>query len=143
MTKIFTIGSNGKTPKEFFNLLKENHIDLIIDIRLNNNSQLFGYAKGGDDFLGFFVNKILKIKYVYDPFFAPTDEILSKYHKTKNWDEYEKTFLELINQRKFSSYFFKKYSSFKNVCFLCVESTPEKCHRRLVAEAISKEINHL
>ncbi len=142
-TKIYTIGSNGKTPKQFFKLLKENKIDLLLDIRLNNKSQLSGFAKGGDDFLGYLVNEILKIDYKHDPYFAPTEEILDRYHKDSDWDSYVYSFNKIIKQRNFKEYFDKKYSSFERVCFLCVESTPEQCHRRLVAESIDKEVVHL
>ena len=39
MTKIFTIGTNGKSPRHFFKLLKDNNIDLLIDVRLNNKDR--------------------------------------------------------------------------------------------------------
>ena len=78
MTKIYTIGSNGKNPKQFFSLLKENNIEVVIDIRLNNKSQLSGFAKGGEEYLGYLLNNLLGIEYIHDPFFSPTQEILDK-----------------------------------------------------------------
>ena len=146
MINIFTIGTNGKSPRQFFKLLKDNNIDLLIDIRLNNKSQLAGFAKGGDDYLGYFLNDLFNINYIYDPYFAPTDEILDNYHKDRDWNKYVLKFNQLINERNFKDYFYKKYSSYNNVCLLCAEETPEQCHRRLVAEAIvdnKENIKHL
>lgn len=139
MTKIYTIGTNGKSPRQFFKLLKENGIDLLIDVRLNNKSQLAGFAKGGEDYLGYFLNDLFGIEYIHDPVFSPTDEILDGYHKDHNWDKYVVKFNKLIKERKFREYFNKKYSKYKKVCLLCAEETADKCHRRLVAEAISDD----
>lgn len=146
MTKIYTIGTNGKSPREFFKLLKDNDIDLLLDIRLNNKSQLAGFAKGGDDYLGYFLNDLFGIKYIHDTLFSPTDEILDAYHKDHDWDKYVIGFDKLIKNRKMKEHFDKTYSKYNNVCLLCAEETPEKCHRRLVAEVISNDkrsIKHL
>ena len=146
MTRIFTIGANGKSPRKFFRLLKDNKIDLLIDVRLNNKSQLAGFAKGGDDYLGYFLNDLFGIKYIHDPVFAPTDEILDDYHMDHDWDKYVERFNKVIKERKFKDHFDKEYSQYKNVCLLCAEETAEKCHRRLVAEAVAdnkKGIVHL
>lgn len=146
MSNIFTIGANGKSPRKFFKLLKDNNINLLIDIRLNNKSQLAGFAKGGDDFLGYFLKDLLGINYIYDPYFAPTKETLDDYHEDNNWDRYVFRFNKTIKERDFKNYFNSRYSKYENVCLLCAEETPEKCHRRLVAESIVddiKEIKHL
>lgn len=146
MTKVFTIGANGKSPRKFFKLLKDNNIDLLIDVRLNNKSQLAGFAKGGDDYLGYFLKDLFGIDYIHDPVFAPTDEILDNYHKDHDWNKYVVKFNKLIVERDFKKHFEKKYSRYHNVCLLCAEETPEQCHRRLVAEAVAgdkKDIVHL
>ena len=141
MTKIFTIGSNGKSGKAFFELIKKNHIDLVIDIRLNNKSQLSGFAKGGDDYLGYLLKEICNVSYIHDSYFAPTEDILDGYHKDKDWAKYELSFNKLIKERNIKEYFAGKYSKWKNICFLCVESTSDNCHRRLVAEFLVEKGN--
>ena len=146
MTKIFTIGANGKSPRKFFKLLQDNNIDLLIDVRLNNKSQLAGFAKGGEDYLGYFLKDLFVIEYVHYPLFAPTDEILDNYHKDHDWDKYVSRFSKLIKERSFKNHFDKQYSKYRNICLLCAEETPEQCHRRLVAEAVAenkKDIVHL
>ena len=146
--KIFTIGFTKKDAKTFFESLRANEIDLLLDIRLNNVSQLAGFAKGKD--LAYFVSEILKIDYIHDLIFAPTKELLDNYRDKKiDWALYEKVFLDLLDNRgvdeHFSNTYLKKY---KNVCLLCSEPNANKCHRRLVAEYIQNnfpkvEIHHI
>lgn len=142
---LFTIGVNGKTPKLFFELLKENNIDLVIDIRINNKSQFAGFAKGGYEYLGYFLKKILNVEYKHDIYLAPTKDLLERYHKSYDWLYYQEAFNQIISERKIKEYFLNRYSTFHNICLLCAEATPEKCHRRLVAEAIfgEKAVKHL
>lgn len=145
MTKIFTIGVNGKSSKQFFEILKNNRIELVIDIRLNNKSQLAGFAKGGDDYLGYLLKEICRCEYMHDPYFAPTKEILDDYHLNNDWDLYVQRFNKLIKKRGFKEYFAKKYTKYGSICFLCAEKEADHCHRRLIAESIgnNSQIIHL
>ena len=116
-----------------------------MDVRLNNVSQLAGFAKRDD--LRFFLEAICNIEYVHLPLLAPTQEMLDTYRKAKgSWDNYEKQFLELMAQRKIETELRKDLIDAG--CLLCSEETPEHCHRRLVAEYLSKqwgavEIQHI
>lgn len=141
MINIFTIGTNGKSAKEFFETLISNSIDLLIDVRLNNKSQLAGFSKGGEEYLGYLLNKVCDIEYIHDPYLAPTEDILDRYHKDKNWSNYVNSFNNLIKKRNIKEYFQKTYNSYKNICLLCAEKNAEQCHRRLIAEAICKNEN--
>ena len=53
---IYTIGFTKKSADKFFNLLKTNQVRKVIDVRLNNVSQLAGFAKRDD--LIFFLKEI-------------------------------------------------------------------------------------
>lgn len=141
--KIYTIGFTKKDAKTFFELLRENNIKYLLDIRLNNSSQLAGFAKGKD--LNYFLKEILNIKYVHDIRFAPTKQLLDEYKsKVKNWRDYEIEFNELILKRDISKIVEKEYfSMIDGVCFLCSEEIPAKCHRRLIAEFIQKQFNNI
>lgn len=135
MKKIFTIGSARKTAEEFFTLLEDNGVKKIIDIRLNNTSQLLAFAKYPD--MEYFTRKILKGKYFHDRKFTPSEKILVRYKKgIINWDDYEKEFAELMAYRDIDVYIADHYADEENYCLLCTEVSPENCHRRLVAEKI-------
>jgi uncharacterized protein (DUF488 family) len=143
--KAFTIGFTKKNAHQFFSLIKEHEIERILDIRLNNISQLAGFTKRDD--LRYFLKKICGVEYLHLPELAPTKEILDAYKKTKeDWSVYESKFHSLMVQRKIE----KKVSReiVDGSCFLCSESTPEQCHRRLVVEYLQScwgdfEVNHL
>ncbi len=137
MKKIFTIGFTKKTAEEFFSLLEKNNIACVVDVRLNNTSQLAAFSKFPD--IKFFLNRICRINYIHDIKLAPTKNILNEGKKHSiDWHEYEIEFEKLMKEREINEYIFENYSSADNLCLLCSEPTPEKCHRRLVAEKFSK-----
>jgi Uncharacterized conserved protein len=137
--KLYTLGFTKKSAKQFFEVLGKNNIQKLVDIRLNNVSQLAGFTKGAD--LKYFLGKLCNIQYVHNVSFAPTKDILDDYKKKKiSWDQYEKRFNELLSQRKIDGGLIKDFSIESEViCLLCSEPTSENCHRRLVAEFIKRE----
>lgn len=140
--KIFTIGFTQKSAREFFNKIKNNNIDLLIDIRLNNVSQLAGFAKGKD--LEYFLKEICDCEYAHDDVFAPTKTLLDSYRANKtSWREYEDIFAQIMSTRQIEERFKKLYSNYKNICLLCTEPTAEQCHRRLVAEYLQKHCDNI
>jgi uncharacterized protein (DUF488 family) len=143
--KIFTIGFTKKSANTFFGLLKASGSMRVVDVRLNNVSQLAGFAKKND--LAYFLKEICGMSYVHQPELAPTQEMLDEYKKNgKDWDTYEKSFLSLMNQRKIEDKVSKEIIT--DCCLLCSEDKPHHCHRRLVAEYLQKkwgdiQITHL
>ena len=145
---IFTIGFTRKTAEEFFGLLERAGVKRVVDTRLNNVSQLAGFAKKED--LRFFLKRVSGMDYVHLPVLAPTQEMLDAFKKEKGeWADYEKKFLALITQRQIETQVPKDVLHMG--CLLCSEDTPEHCHRRLVAEYLQRawggeggvEITHL
>lgn len=132
---IYTIGFTQKTAEEFFRNLKENNIDVLVDIRLRPKGQLSGFAKQED--LEFFLKELINSRYVHIPELAPTKEILNKYRKDKNWSNYERRFIHLLRERNIIEKLDKSLFEKNNCCLLCSEPTPEKCHRRLVGEFLA------
>jgi uncharacterized protein (DUF488 family) len=141
--KVYTIGFTKKTAEEFFNLLIKNDIKLVIDTRLNNVSQLSGYAKGID--LKYFLEKIAGIEYIHELLMAPNDEILQAYRKKEiTWKEYEIKYIELLESRKLVDLVRNSYlEKLDHACILCSEDVPDKCHRRLLVDYLKKELTEL
>jgi len=133
---LYTIGFVKKSAKEFFEALKNNAVSKVIDIRLNNKSQLAGFTKKED--LRYFLKAICNIDYVHIEPYAPTKELLSAYKKKKiNWEEYEKEYTAILDGRSILDNI--DYSLFENACLLCSEPTAQKCHRRLLAEYLARD----
>jgi uncharacterized protein (DUF488 family) len=140
MTTIYTIGYTHKTAKIFFEKLIYNKIITLIDIRLNNKSQLAGFTKMPD--LQYFLKELCNIDYLYMSQFAPAKEILDAYKKKKiDWSDYERKFNTLIKERKIEKDM--NLNILNNSCLLCSEETPNQCHRRLVAEYFKNRFKNI
>jgi uncharacterized protein (DUF488 family) len=133
--KVYTIGFTKKKAEVFFKLIKSNDVKRIIDVRLNNVSQLAGFAKKED--LIFFLNEICQTDYQHIPDLAPTKEMLDAYKKkTISWEVYEDKFINLIAKRNIEKTMDKEI--FKDGCLLCSEHEPDHCHRRVVVDYLNK-----
>lgn len=131
---IYTIGFTEKNAEFFFNLISATQVTRLIDVRLNNVSQLAGFTKKDD--LKFFLKKICNVDYIHMPDLAPTKEILGPYKKGEiSWEQYEEKFLDLISKRNIERI---DKNIFNNGCLLCSEHKPHHCHRRLVVEYLNK-----
>ena len=129
--RIFTIGFTKKTAKQFFEKLKRAGVKRVVEVRLNNVSQLAGFAKKDD--LKYFLKEIDGIDYIHLPDLAPIKNILDAYKKHKgDWKVYEEEFLELIERRHIEVTVPKELVH--DGCLLCSEDKPHHCHRRLVTE---------
>ena len=140
--KIFTVGFTRKTAKDFFELLEENGVQKVVDVRLSNTSQLAAFTKFPD--IEFFLDRISGIEYVHDLNFAPDNDILNNYRKNFiSWEDYMYEFNLLMIERNIDEYILKNYSAAENICLLCSEPSPDNCHRRLVAEKISDVLKNI
>ena len=142
---IFTIGFTKKPASRFFTLLRDSGSRRIVDVRLNNVSQLAGFAKRDD--LRFFLDEIGGLEYIHAPELAPTAEMLADYRKGRcDWATYEAKFLDLMRERSIEKTLDPEIVA--DGCLLCSEHTPHQCHRRLVAEYLQEhwggiEVTHL
>lgn len=142
---LYTIGFTKKSAETFFETLRRAGVKRIVDVRLNNVSQLAGFAKRDD--LRYFLERICGIEYVHAPDLAPTQPMLDGYRKEhKSWATYEKQFIDLMRSRQIESTLPKDIID--EGCLLCSEDKPHHCHRRLVAEYLGEswgdmDIKHL
>ena|SRR5215469_16236189 len=135
--EIYTIGFTKKTAAEFFGTIRQAGIKRLIDVRLNNSSQLAGFTKRED--LPFFLLEICQAQYLHEPLLAPTQEMLEAYKKRKgSWSNYEERFLALMKEREIEEKIDRKLFEIPTV-LLCSEATAEHCHRRLVSEYLQEK----
>lgn len=129
--KVFTIGFTKTTARRFFESLRRSGAKRLVDVRLNNVSQLAGFAKKDD--LTYFLEAICSMEYVHRPDLAPTQIMLDNYRKRgASWAAYEEQFLDLMRARRIESSVPKDLIA--DSCLLCSEDVPARCHRRLVVE---------
>jgi len=146
-----------KNKEEFFiQLLKDNHIDAVIDVRLRSEPRLAKFAKGEN------IKNLVEqnnIKYIHEVkdnlvVFAPTANMLTRHRSYKkgennyHWGKYTEDYLKLLKERKALVVWDEIAVNFSRPCLLCAEPKAEECHRCLLAEYLKKhkrasEIIHL
>jgi uncharacterized protein (DUF488 family) len=132
MPVVYTIGFGRKPLAEFITLLRAHGVDLVVDVRLRNTSQLAGYSKRDD--LAFLLREGFAIGYEHWPELAPTDAILDGVKATRDWPAYERAMQALLLERRAEELGRDLLARAQAPCLLCAEPTPEHCHRRLIAE---------
>ena len=143
--RLLTIGFTKKPAQRFFDMLRSAGVKREVDVRLNNVSQLAGFAKRDD--LAWFLRELGGIDYTHVPDLAPTQALLSAYRKANvDWPTYEQRFLDLMRERRIEENLDPKLLD--DGCLLCSEDQPHQCHRRLVAEYLRErwgeiEVVHL
>jgi uncharacterized protein (DUF488 family) len=145
MIRLYTIGFTKKNAERFFTLLRDAGVRRVLDIRLNNTSQLAGFAKRDD--LAYFLRAIGDIDYVELPALAPTEEIMDAHkHKASDWETFRAAYLALLADRAVAGSLSRE--ALDRACLLCSEETPDHCHRRLAADYLVAhfgeiEVTHL
>ena len=130
---LHTIGTSRMPAAAFFETLKAEAVDLLVDVRLKNTSHLCGFAKRDD--LAYLVSTVCGVEYLHLPeMLAPTPRLLGAYRSNEiAWDEYALRFVDLMAARRVEDVL-RPDSLNRRPAFLCSESSPERCHRRLVVE---------
>ena len=136
LSLLWTIGFTQKSAEAFFGLLRYSGTQRLIDVRLNNDSQLAGFAKRAD--LAYFLKELCQIQYVHVPEFAPTKALLDRYRKYKgDWHAYAEGYLELLDIRRAENVLSR--DDLNGSCLLCSEHLPQQCHRSLLAHYLNEK----
>lgn len=134
--KIFTIGFTKKSAEKFFGLLQKADVERVVDVRLNNTSQLAAFSKAGD--IEYFLETIGGIEYEHHPELAPTQNILDAFKKKGgSWSDYEREFNRLLEDRETERQVTP--ALLERACLLCSEHRPKHCHRRLIVEYLARK----
>lgn len=131
---VTTIGFTKSTAEHFFTRIRDAGVRTVVDIRLNNSSQLAGFAKADD--LGYFLKHLCGAEYQPQPMLAPTDEIMKAFKRDKgDWGSFRDAFLGLMTERQVETRLSPRM--LEAACLLCSEDKPHHCHRALVCEYLN------
>lgn len=142
--QLFTIGFTQKTAEKFFEILIDNNIEVVLDIRLNNTSQLSVFSKYPD--IEYFLKVICNMEYRHDIKFAPDENTLKKYKKKEiDWIGYVDEFNKTMSNRNIIDYLSENYSDIanKNYCLLCSEAKENMCHRKILSNILANHFKGL
>lgn len=123
--------------EQFLTLLRGNNVDIVIDVRLRNEGPRYNFASGE------YIKNLAvthRMSYAHDLSFAPTEEILGAWWRKQDWPAYVREFDKLMTDRDVVQLWENRYSDFYRPCLLCMEKTPEECHRRLLAERLAVKL---
>ncbi len=137
--QLYTIGYSKKTAKEFFNILRDNGVKQIVDIRRHNTNQLAGFTKKSD--LPWFLDTIAGIDYSHELSLAPSEELMRAYRKEGlPFDEFAKQLRAEFAEREMPKLI-------DGSALLCSEPKPDTCHRSVAAQYLAEkgdvEVVHL
>ena len=132
---LYTIGFTKKPAERFFGLLRDNGVRCLVDIRRHPDGQLAGFAKRAD--LAYFLAELAGCDYLHLDLLAPSDDILAAYRQDRDWPRYVARFEALMDERGVPASLDRRLFAERPCCLLCSEATPERCHRRLVAERLA------
>ena len=137
MAHVYTIGFSKRTAAQFFGTLRQARIKRCVDVRISNTSQLAGFTKQTD--LPFFLEELCGADYVAEPLLAPTIDLMRGFRKGRaGWEEYERGYRQLMAERRVEERLDRGIFDVPTV-LLCVEATPEHCHRRLIVEYLQEK----
>lgn len=134
---LYTIGFTKKPAERFFALLRDAGVRRVLDVRLNNVSQLAGFAKKDD--LAFFLRSVLDVDYLHVPEMAPTQALIDVARKEKDRERFESGYTDLIRRRQVEKLLPRK--TLHGACLLCSEHEPRQCHRRVLAEYLGSHVD--
>ena len=144
--QLYTIGFTQRPADDFFSALRRAGVKRLLDVRLNNTSQLAGFTKR--EHLPYFLRELCGADYVHEPLLAPSPDLFVFRRKQNGaWEEYERAYRRLLAEREVERRLNPELFSGPSV-LLCTEPTADQCHRRLAAEYLQQhwgglEITHL
>jgi uncharacterized protein (DUF488 family) len=132
---LHTIGASGKSLRQFAGLLRDAGVDALVDVRRRNTSQLAGWSKRDD--LAYAL-ELIGVDYRHRPDLGPSDELLDAFHRGLAFEQYAPAYRALIAERGVLPEALVELERHARPALLCACPTPDRCHRRLLAEALAE-----
>jgi uncharacterized protein (DUF488 family) len=132
---LHTIGASGKSLRQFATLLRDAGVDAVVDVRRRNTSQLAGWSKRDD--LAYAL-ELIGLDYQHRPDLGPTDQLLDAFHRGLAFEQYAPAYQALIAERGVLPEALAQLERYERPALLCACPTPDRCHRRLLAEALAE-----
>ena len=138
---IHTIGYEGLTLSQFLDLLKQEGIEHLVDIREAPVSRKAEFSKAS---LAQAVEGV-GIGYTHIRALGCPKPIRDRHKETRDWARYTRDFCIYLDGQAPALRELRKIMAAFRTCLLCYEADPRRCHRLYVAEAVTQpgEIRHI
>jgi len=132
-----SLGYQGSNPGEFFSVLKDNNIKILVDVRENPVSRKKGFSKNA-------LKKASEengIEYIHFSSLGSRRDIRKEYRSNNNWvwfsEQYKKYLVSQTDEiMKLSELIFEN-----NCCLMCFETDYKLCHRSLLIDHLLKDLD--
>lgn len=112
-------------------------MDIVVDVRLKNESQLCGFTKKKD--LAFLIPKICQAAYVHDRFLTPEPELLERYiHHWIHWEQYSSEYRSLLEAKNAAGYFKEHYGNYSSICLIGTATKKRRSHSEVLRELLEE-----
>ncbi len=141
--KLYTLGYEGLTVDDYFQILHENGIAVLADVRDLPISRKKGFSKAA------LAEKCVQngIQYVHFKDLGCPKEIRQAYRKDRDWDIFSQKYVPYLQTKSQAIEELISAASVNTVCLLCFEADPAGCHRSLICDEITArhpfQITHL
>jgi len=129
----FTIGYEGRRIDELVNILKENGIQTLVDVRRD------AYSKYNDSFNeGVLSEKLTesKIRYLHLPELGVNYVDRQKLKELHNYSDYFKNYSDYIDKNSDLISLMRDLSRYNTLCLMCFERDYRRCHRSVLADKL-------
>ena len=134
---IFTIGFEKRKIEEFIASLKDNGIDVMVDIRAVPHSRNRAYAKKNLEV----TLSESGIEYILKSELGGPSELRKKVRADGDYEYFFRHYEKLLDERTDCLKELSDLTERKTICLLCYEADPAQCHRSSVANRL-KSLNN-
>jgi len=139
---VYTIGYEGKSIDQFIQILKDNEINTILDVRAVPISRKKGFSKNP-------LSEHLELNGIdYKPYqtLGTPKELRTELSETKDYFTFFNKYEEWLRRRPFA---FERLQSEvadnpqKKCCLMCFEKDPNECHRSIIAKNLINKTDEI
>lgn len=130
MTSLFTIGYEGVGIENWVEILKQNGISLVIDVREKPISRKKGFSK--TILCDILTNN--DINYLHMGILGSPPDLRSELHATQNYPSFFGKYLGYLRKQSGALKIVISKVNKDTTCLMCFEKDPLKCHRSVIAD---------
>lgn len=131
----YTVGYEGKGSDQFFKMLRDENVEVLVDVRKDAYSkQDASYSEGN-------LSRIAaesKIKYIHLPELGIDHKLRQELRKTNDYQSYFKRYLDYLQKHSDLVEFIANLAKNNRLCLMCYEKNFKRCHRSVLAEKLEE-----
>lgn len=132
--KFMTIGYEGLSVQQLLEILIDNRVQVLVDVRESPISRKAGFSKSS---LALAVRRC-NIEYIHIPELGCPRQIRYAYRADSDWERYEKQFTRYLDTQDAAISDLIKQAQKARCCLMCFEANPRFCHRSLIARRVER-----